>query len=375
MYTAAEIRKIFREHGLAPKKWMGQNLLVDRFYLKRIVASADIRSGENIVEIGAGLGVLTEELDGLGAKVWALEVDSGFVRVLETKFVGSTNVTLIHADALKYDFRGLAEALGRLHVVANLPYSISSRLIFTFYENRDIFDSLHILLQKEVAERLAASPGTKDYGVLTVLLAASAHVEVLFHVPAEAFFPVPAVASSLVKITFPDVPPVAVSDWGLYTRLVKTAFAERRKTLRNTLRGLSVAGISPEMVSAAAERSGIDLARRGETVSAFEFARFTEAVCDPRGSTMEGIQKERPDQDKLEQLGIGNWSSWECEPSQFPWEYDEKETAYVFEGRVTVETELGQRVDIGPGDLVMFPKGLKCKWTVHETIRKVYKFG
>lgn len=375
MYTAAEIRKIFREQGLAPKKWMGQNLLVDRFHLKRIIAAAEVQRGENVVEIGAGLGVLTEELAELGAKVWALEVDAGFVRVLESKFADSTNVTLIHADALKYDFRALAEALGKLRVVANLPYSISSRLIFTFYENKDIFDSLCILLQKEVAERLVASPGEKDYGVLTALLAASAEVEVLFHIPAEAFFPVPAVASSLVKITFPDVSPAPVSDWGLFSRLVKAAFAGRRKTLRNTLRGLAVFGISAKTVSAAAKGSGIDLARRGETLSALEFAKLTASLIDEQGGRMEGIQKEKPDQDKLDRLGIGSWSPWECEPSTFPWEYDEKETAYVFEGRVTVRTEDGATVEIGPGDLVIFPKGLRCKWIVHQTIRKVYKFG
>ena len=283
MYTAAEIKKIFREHGLAPKKWMGQNLLVDRFYLKRIVAAADVHCGENVVEIGAGLGVLTEELAGLGAKVWALEVDAGFVRVLETKFAESKNVTLIHADALKYDFRRIAEALGRLRMVANLPYSISSRLIFKFHEHRDIFGSLHILLQKEVAERLVACPGTKDYGLLTVLLAASAQVEVLFHIPARAFFPIPAVASSLVRITFPDVPPLAVSDWSFFSLLVKAAFAGRRKTLRNTLHNLSRAGISADKVLKAADQAGIDLARRGETLSALEFARLAESLGSVRG--------------------------------------------------------------------------------------------
>jgi len=374
MYTAAEIRKIFREHGLAPKKWMGQNLLVDRFYLSRIVSAADVQYDENIIEIGAGLGVLTEELAGLGAHVWALEVDAGFVRLLQAKFANSAKVNLIHTDALKFDFRGLAKTLGRLRVVANLPYSISSRLIFTFYENRDIFDSLHILLQKEVAERLVANPGTKDYGVLSVLLGASSQVEVLFHIPPKAFFPRPAVASSLVKIAFPEVPPVAVSDWGLFSHLVKAAFAARRKTLRNTLRGLSVPGISGNMALTAAELCGIDSARRGETLSAAEFARFTESLRDMLGGKMEEIRKERPDSDRLKQLGIEDWSPWECQPSTFPWEYDDRETAYVFEGRVTVETDDGKKVEIGPGDLVTFPKGLKCRWTVHEKIRKVYRF-
>jgi 16S rRNA (adenine1518-N6/adenine1519-N6)-dimethyltransferase len=278
MLSAAEIRRIFKDHGLAPKKWMGQNLLVDKMYLRKIVQAARIQPQEPIVEVGAGLGVLTEALAQRGAKVWALEVDSGFYEVLEDKFADSSQVTVIHADALKYDFRGLARQIGRLRVVANLPYSISSRLIFLFHENRDIFSSLHILLQKEVAERLVSEPGTKDYGVLTVLLGVSAKVEVLFDIPAKAFFPSPEIVSTFVSIQFPDPPPVRVSDSRLLTRLVKASFAGRRKTLRNTLRNTGTIGVSPEVIGRAAHRADIDLTRRGETLAPAEFCRFADAV-------------------------------------------------------------------------------------------------
>jgi 16S rRNA (adenine1518-N6/adenine1519-N6)-dimethyltransferase len=276
--TAAEVKRIFRDHGLAPKKWMGQNLLVDKMYLGKIVQAARIQPEEPIVEVGAGLGVLTEALARRGAKVWALEVDSGFFAVLEEKFSGSDQVSLIHADALKFDFRGLADEIGKLRVVANLPYSISSRLIFMFHENRDMFSSLHILLQKEVAERLVAEPGTKDYGVLTVLLGASAKVELLFDIPPKAFFPPPEIVSSLVGVQFPDIPPVPVSDSRLLTRLVKASFAGRRKTLRNTLKNTATIGVGPEVIVRAAEQAGIDLMRRGETLSPAEFCRFADAV-------------------------------------------------------------------------------------------------
>ncbi|MFZ5864652.1 MAG: 16S rRNA (adenine(1518)-N(6)/adenine(1519)-N(6))-dimethyltransferase RsmA [Thermodesulfobacteriota bacterium] len=275
----SDIRRLFREHGLSPKKWMGQNLLVDSSYLERIVAAAEIKPYEPIVEIGAGFGVLTEALIREHARVWALELDAGFFRVLQEKFRDQPDVTLIHADALKYDFRALAEKLGRLRVVANLPYNISSRLIFRSYENRDIFGSLCILLQKEVAERLIAKPHTKDYGILTVLLGAGAVVELLFHIPAKAFFPEPEITSTLVMITFPEPPPVSVKDWKVFTRLVKASFSGRRKTLRNALRNNRALGAAWEDVLAAADSAQVDLGRRAETLSAEEFAHFADELC------------------------------------------------------------------------------------------------
>ena len=276
MTSVSEIRRIFREHGLTPKKWMGQNLLVDHGYLRRIGEAAHISPDEPIVEIGAGLGFLTEELERRGAKVYALEIDAGFFRVLQERFSGSQQVHLIHADALKYDFAALADQIGQLRVVANLPYNISSRLLFSFCRHSRLFHSLHILLQREVAERLIAAPGTKDYGILTVLLAAKGSVDILFNIPPKAFFPVPDVTSSLIRATFLSPPPLQIGDPMLFERLVKASFAGRRKTLRNTLKGLS--GADGESVTRAAQQAGIDLARRGETLSPAEFAAFANAL-------------------------------------------------------------------------------------------------
>lgn len=280
MTKASDIRRIFRNHGLAPKKWMGQNLLADPLYLKKIVQSASLEPGETVVEIGAGLGVLTEALVAQGTRVVAIEVDAGFFRVLEEKFAGMDEVELIHADALEFNFRGLAERIGKLRVVANLPYSISSRLIFVFHENRDVFSSLCILLQKEVAERFAAEPGTKDYGVLSVLLGISGIVDLEFDIPPQAFYPVPDVTSTFVRVTFPDPPPVVVQDNATLVRLVKAAFANRRKTLRNTLRNAPFAGEEPDIVIRAADATNIDLNRRAETLTPQEFARFADAIYD-----------------------------------------------------------------------------------------------
>lgn len=278
MTTVSQVKKVFREQGLTPKKWMGQNLLVDDHYLKRIVEAAEIKPGDRVVEVGAGLGVLTKALVSKGAYVWALEIDSGFFRVLEEKFEGSSRVKLVHSDALKYDFRTLAADIGPLRVVANLPYNISSRLIFRFHENHDAFGSLTILLQKEVAERLIAEPGTRDYGILTALLGVSATVRILFEIPGRAFYPKPDVTSALVKIVFPEIPPAPVKDGRLLTRLVKASFASRRKTLKNNLRSIKFPGLSWEVILDSAENAGIDLSRRGETLSPEEFAAFADAI-------------------------------------------------------------------------------------------------
>ncbi|MFC1835001.1 16S rRNA (adenine(1518)-N(6)/adenine(1519)-N(6))-dimethyltransferase RsmA [Thermodesulfobacteriota bacterium] len=280
---AHEIRRIFKQHGLSPKKWMGQNLLVDTSYLERIVQAAEVEPGEAIVEVGAGLGILTDALLTEGANVWAIEVDAGFFRILEERFLGRQGVTLVHDDALKHDFRALAASLGRLRVVANLPYNISSRLIFMFQENSDIFGSLCILLQKEVAERLEARPGTKDYGVLTVLLGISATVELLFNIPGRAFYPVPEVTSTMVRVSFLEKPRFPVADPAFFTRLVKAAFSGRRKTLRNSLRNSRIPLVSSDSIPDAAREAEIDLSRRGETLTPEEFARFADSLHERLG--------------------------------------------------------------------------------------------
>ncbi len=234
------------------------------------------------MEVGAGLGVLTAALLAKGAKVVALEVDSGFFRVLEDKFADSPNVELVHADALKFNFRALSERIGKLRVVANLPYNISSRLLFMFQEGRAAFSSLHILLQREVAERFVAEPGTKEYGVLTVLLGVNAKVETPVSYSWQGIFPAPEVMSSLVSVRFPEPPPVAVSNPKLLSALVKASFAGRRKTLRNTLKNAAMFGISNEVLIQVANEVGIDLGRRGETLSPAEFARFADAIAGKR---------------------------------------------------------------------------------------------
>ncbi len=278
-----QIKSVFKDLGLAPKKWLGQNLLVDPVYLRRILDASQIHEGSKLLEIGAGLGVLTEALVESGAEVWALEVDSGFYKFLTKKFQTEDHAHVYHVDALKYNYSELAAKLGPLQVVANLPYNISSRLIFTFHENRASFESLVILLQKEVAERLVAETCTKDYGILTVLLGTTAKIELLFDIPPRAFFPVPDVWSTLVRLIFPNPAPITVLEPRLMTALVKTAFSARRKTLRNTMRNTSTLGVEPEIVAIAADKSCIDLSRRAETLTSLEFASWANEIVRRSG--------------------------------------------------------------------------------------------
>jgi 16S rRNA (adenine1518-N6/adenine1519-N6)-dimethyltransferase len=207
-----------------------------------------------------------------------IEFVSGFFRELQTRFESVENVELIHADALKFNFRELADRIGRLRVVANLPYNVSSRLVFMFQENSDIFSSLTIMLQKEVAERFMADPGGKEYGPLSVLLGLRSRVLALFDIPGRAFYPVPAVDSTLIRVDFTQSPNIQVVDFKLLTRLVKTAFASRRKTLRNNLKSFVAQGIDLAGLNRAAADSGVDLSRRAETLTPSEFAALSNEI-------------------------------------------------------------------------------------------------
>lgn len=271
-------KQILKERKLAPKKWLGQNMLVDPRYLKRIVEASGVKPGDRVVEIGAGLGSLTDELLQAGAHVWAMEIDSGFFKFLQEKFGDLPSVNLIHGDALKWDFRSLADRMGPLKLVANLPYSVSSRLLFRFFEHREALDSIHVLLQREVAQRLTAQAGTKEYGILTVLLGATAAVRIMFDIPPKAFVPVPDVYSSFVRILFRPTDSSSIPDVSMLVGLVKGAFRARRKTLRNNLMYGRIQGLGGESIEAAARRCAIDLGRRAETLTPQEFVEFARQL-------------------------------------------------------------------------------------------------
>ncbi|GFN21731.1 MAG: 16S rRNA (adenine(1518)-N(6)/adenine(1519)-N(6))-dimethyltransferase RsmA [Thermoanaerobacteraceae bacterium] len=270
--------------GLSPRKSLGQNFLVDANIARKMAKEARLRPEDVVVEIGPGLGALTLELARRARMVVALEIDRGLVRALQEILVDRPNVRLVEGDALKADFDGLvAKALGlqdrgRLpayKVVANLPYYITSPLLRRLLESGFHIGCMLLMLQAEVARRLVAPPGGKEYGALTVLVQYYARPEIVMQVPRTVFFPRPEVDSAVVRLDLHARPPVEVGDRDFFFRVVRAAFAQRRKTLANALRSLVGARGPVEEALAAA---GINSSRRGETLSLEEFAYLSRCL-------------------------------------------------------------------------------------------------
>ena len=237
------------------RKRFGQHFLTSPHYVERIVDAIAAKPGDTLVEIGPGRGAITEPLARSGARLHAIELDRDLARLLEQRFAGAGNVSVVEADALRFDFASLGAGL---RVTGNLPYNISTPLLFHLLEFAACLDDLHFMLQKEVVDRLAASPGTKAYGRLTIMLGCRMTVEPLFEVPPDAFSPPPKVTSAVVRLQPRPPGEIAIENVGALSKLVARAFSQRRKTLRNALKGAA----GPEDL----EMTGIDPAARPETV-------------------------------------------------------------------------------------------------------------
>lgn len=260
---------LLRRHGLRPKKDWGQNFLGDESILSSLAALARLEPGDAVVELGAGLGHFTKALAATGAQVVAVERDRELAPILRAQLPG---VEVREADAKSFDLAGVAARAGRRAVVCgNLPYHLSSPILFHLIDQRRALKRAVLLLQREVAERVAAPPGGRDYGLLSVLVQQVATASVGLAVPRHAFTPPPEVESSALVLEFLDEPRAAVRDEQRFRTLVKAAFSQRRKTLWNALR--SVPGAREAL-----ERAGIDPQRRGETLSVEEFAAVERAL-------------------------------------------------------------------------------------------------
>lgn len=263
-------RDILKRLGLSPKHSWGQNFLSDEGVLERIAEEALLRPGEPCVELGPGLGHLTHYLLASGAKVTAVERDRDMVRALnEQKFEG---LTVVEGNAAETDFAKVANA-EQVVVVGNLPYHLSSPILFEVLDQVDHVPRAVFTLQKEVVDRLAAEPGNRDYGILTVMLGLRFRVENVFDVPAHLFHPPPKVDSAVLKLTRLEKPRAEVKDELRFRKVVKAGFAQRRKTLSNSLKSdktLHWEGVL--------ERAGIDGSRRAETLSVEEFAAIERAL-------------------------------------------------------------------------------------------------
>ncbi len=244
----------------------------------RIVAAAGITPGDTVVEIGPGTGLLTEALLEAGAEVLAVEVDRDLAALLSERLAVPARLTVWVADALAIDFRQKLDghrARGAIQVVANIPYNITAPLILRLLEAREVFRALTLTVQREVAARLTAAPGTKTYGAFTLACQYRAEIQPLLSIPRTAFYPAPEVASTLVRFDLLETPRVLAPAWPRLFRVIRAAFSQRRKTLRNALCG---AGWAEPAVGAALAAAGIVGGRRGETLSLVEFARLAEAL-------------------------------------------------------------------------------------------------
>ncbi len=252
------------------RKRFGQNFLVDQNIIANIIGNAMIRSGQLWVEIGAGQGALTEPLVKKVTHLDVVELDRDLVKWLEYKFAAQTNVNIHSADALRFDFAALAPEGEKLHIIGNLPYNISTPLMFHLLETTDCIADMIFMLQKEVVNRICAQPNGNSYGRLSVMMQYYCATEWLFDVPPESFKPVPKVMSAMVRLVPHLQPPVEVDNVKTLSKLVTEAFSQRRKTLRNSLKN--------SLSEAEIVELGIDANLRAENISLRDFAKLANAV-------------------------------------------------------------------------------------------------
>lgn len=281
--TPGKTRSIVRRKGLQPRKTRGQNFLVDANIVHNIARASGLGPGDTVVEIGPGLGALTQELAERAGMVIAVEVDRELLSSLKETLAGRTNVNLVAADALKVNFDSLVarfatEVGGRLptyKVVANLPYYITTPLLMHLLLNRYNISEMILMVQAEVGCRMLAAPGNKEYGALSVAVQYFSQPTRLFKVPPTVFYPRPRVDSLVVKLTLRPYPQIKDLDEDLFFLVVRTAFNQRRKTLLNALDKL---GLPKEILAQALQGAGIDPRWRGETLNIAQFAALTTAL-------------------------------------------------------------------------------------------------
>lgn len=262
---------ILHRFKLRADKKLGQNFLIDENIVRNIVAAAELSDKDTVLEVGPGIGTLTQGLAESGASVVAVELDKRLLPVLDTTLEGYDNVRIVNGDILQVDIMQTV-GVDEFKVCANLPYYITTPIIFALLEKRLPMERLVAMVQKEVAERMAAKPGGKDYGALSVAIQYYTEPEIAFIVPPSSFIPAPSVDSAVIVCKRREKPPVEVCDEALFFRVVKAAFSLRRKMLNNSLKNM---GIKGEQVAKWLELAGVDGKRRAETLSLEDFAALT----------------------------------------------------------------------------------------------------
>ena len=280
-YTMAVLEK----HGFHFQKKYGQNFLIDKIILEKIVDAAEIGADDVVLEIGPGIGTMTQYLCERAREVIAVEIDDKLIPVLADTLSEYDNVTVIHQDILKVDIRALAEEKNGgkpIKVVANLPYYITTPIIMELFESRVPLESVTVMVQKEVAERMKEGPGSKDYGALSLAVAYYAVAEIIAEVPPACFIPRPKVSSMVIRLTCHKEPPVEVADERFLFSVIRASFQQRRKTLVNGLNNAPWIPVDREEITRCVESLGYGPSVRGEKLTLEEFARLANLLWEKR---------------------------------------------------------------------------------------------
>ena len=287
--------EILKKYNIKFQKRFGQNFLIDTHVLDKIIDAAGVSSEDFVLEVGPGIGTLTQYLCENAREVLAVEIDSSLIPVLSETLSGYDNVTVVNEDILKIDIKKIAEERngGRaVKVVANLPYYITTPVIMGILESHVPFDNITVMVQKGVAQRMQAVPGTKDYGALSLAVQYYSDAEIVANVPANCFMPRPGVGSAVIRLRSHSKPCVNVNDEKFMFGIIRASFNQRRKTLQNGLANDSRLGVGKEQVAEALGKMGLKETIRGETLSLAQFAEFSNILGSLRGGQGIGYSTE-----------------------------------------------------------------------------------
>ena len=272
---------VLQRYGFNFQKKYGQNFLIDTHVLDKIIGAAEIGKDDFVLEIGPGIGTMTQYLAEAAREVVAVEIDTKLIPILEDTLKEYDNVTVLNEDILKVDIRKIAEEKNGgkpIKVVANLPYYITTPIIMGLFESEVPLDSITVMVQKEVADRMQVGPGTKDYGALSLAVQYYAEPYIVANVPPNCFIPRPAVGSAVIRLTRYQGKPVKVNDSAFMFKIIRASFNQRRKTLQNGLYNSSELRIPKEKTVAALEEMGLTPTIRGEKLSLEEFAKLSDIL-------------------------------------------------------------------------------------------------
>lgn len=275
--------EVLQKYDFVFQKKFGQNFLIDSHVLDKIVSAAGITKDDFVLEIGPGIGTMTQYLAASARKVFAVEIDKALIPILEDTLKEFDNVQVINQDILKVDTKKLAEEHNDgkpIKVVANLPYYITTPIIMGLFESQVPIDSITVMVQKEVADRMKVGPGTKDYGALSLAVQYYAEPYIVANVPPNCFMPRPKVGSAVIRLTRHEKPPVEVADEKLMFRLIRASFNQRRKTLANGLNNSPELSYSKEEIQQTIEKCGFKAGIRGEALTLKDFAKLANAFSE-----------------------------------------------------------------------------------------------